>query len=461
MNDLINKAKTEHSLDKEELVSLLSCESGEQIFKAADVIRRDYVGDEVHLRALIEFSNICRCDCVYCGLRFENRDVERYRMSADRIIEAAFKAVDFGYKTIVLQSGEDSFFTAGYLADIIKEIKQNDVAVTLSIGERTFEEYKILKAAGADRFLLRIETTDRRLYQKCHPGASFENRIRCLKDLKKLGFETGTGCLVGLPEQTIESLAEDILFFKELNADMIGIGPLIVHPHTPLKDMQNGSLDLALRVMALTRLLLPDINIPATTAMETLNPAGRILALQSGANVVMPNLTDKDVCAKYEIYPNKSGVNYTELSEKLRSIGRTISHKKGYRGNTDCPLTLNPSPAGRGKHTNTARYLRKNMTPQELKFWNLVRNSQFENTKFKRQYPIGKYIVDFVVIQKMLVIELDGEGHNTPEQQKYDEERTKYLKSRRFKILRFWNNDIDNNIDGVLETISLALRERD
>ena len=169
MNDLINKAKTEHSLDKEELVSLLSCESGEQIFRAADVIRRDYVGDEVHLRALIEFSNICRCDCVYCGLRFENRDVERYRMSADRIIEAAFKAVDFGYKTIVLQSGEDSFFTAGYLADIIKEIKQNDVAVTLSIGERSFEEYKILKDAGADRFLLRIETTDRRLYQKCHP----------------------------------------------------------------------------------------------------------------------------------------------------------------------------------------------------------------------------------------------------------------------------------------------------
>ena len=461
MIDLINKAKTEHSLNKDELISLLSCQGGEQIFKAADEVRQKYVGAEVHLRALIEFSNICRCNCAYCGLRCENRDIERYRMSAEQIVETALKAADFGYKTIVLQSGEDVFFTADYLAEIIREIKKNDVAVTLSIGERSFEEYKILKDAGADRFLLRIETTDRKLYEKYHPGASFKNRIRCLKDLKKLGFETGTGCLVGLPGQTIESLADDILFFKELDADMIGIGPLIVHPHTPLNGQPNGNFDLALRVMALTRLLMPDINIPATTAMETLNPAGRILALQSGANVVMPNLTDDDARAKYEIYPNKAGVNYTELSEKLRSIGRTISHKKGYRGNTDCPLTLNPSPAGRGKHTNTARYLRKNMTPQELKFWNLVRNSQFENTKFKRQYPIGKYIVDFVAIQKMLVIELDGGGHNTPEQQKYDEERTKYLKSRGFKILRFWNNDIDNNIDGVFETISLALRERD
>lgn len=461
MIDIINKAKSKHSLTRDEIIFLLSCEDGSQIFKAADEVRKKYVGDDVHLRALIEFSNICRCNCVYCGLRSQNSDVERYRLSQTQILESAKRAADFGYRTIVLQSGEDIFFTADYLAEIIKDIKKLDVAVTLSIGERTFEEYKILKDSGADRFLLRIETTDKVLYEKCHPKASFENRVRCLRDLKKLGFETGTGCLVGLPEQTIESLADDILFFKNLDADMIGIGPLIVHPHTPLNGLPNGNFDLALRVMAITRLLLPDINIPATTAMETLNPQGRIIALQSGANVVMPNLTDSDAREKYELYPNKAGINYTELSEKLSQIGRTISHLKGFRGNEDHPLTLNPSPAGRGKHTNTARYLRKNMTPQELKFWNLVRNSQFENTKFKRQYPIGKYIVDFVAIQKMLVIELDGGGHNTPEQQKYDEERTKYLKSRGFKILRFWNNDIDNNIDGVFETISLALRERD
>lgn len=459
MIDIINKAKSEHDLTKDEIIFLLSCEDGSLIFKAADEIRKQYVGDEVHLRALIEFSNICRCNCVYCGLRSQNRDVERYRLSKKQILESAQKAADFGYKTIVLQSGEDVFFTADYLAEIIKEIKNLDVAVTLSIGERTFEEYKILKDAGADRFLLRIETTDKKLYEKCHPNANFENRVRCLRDLKKLGFETGTGCLVGLPEQTIESLADDILFFKDLDADMIGIGPLIVHPHTPLKDKPNGNFDLALRVMSLTRLLMPDINIPATTAMETLNPQGRIIALQSGANVVMPNLTDNDARVKYEIYPNKAGINYTELSEKLSQIGRTISCTKGFRGNKNSPLSLNPTPAGRGKNVNLARTLRKNMTPQETKFWNLVRNNQFQNIKFKRQYPIGPYIVDFIAIQHMLVVELDGGGHNTDSQQKYDIERAKYITSRGFKILRFWNNDIDNNIEGVFETISQALRD--
>lgn len=337
MIDIINKAKSKHSLTKDEIIFLLSCEDGSQIFKAADEVRKKYVGDDVHLRALIEFSNICRCNCVYCGLRSQNSDVERYRLSQTQILESAKRAADFGYRTIVLQSGEDIFFTADYLAEIIKDIKKLDVAVTLSIGERTFEEYKILKDSGADRFLLRIETTDKVLYEKCHPKASFENRVRCLRDLKKLGFETGTGCLVGLPEQTIESLADDILFFKNLDADMIGIGPLIVHPHTPLNGLPNGNFDLALRVMTITRLLLPDINIPATTAMETLNPQGRIIALQSGANVVMPNLTDSYAREKYEIYPNKAGINYTELSEKLSQIGRTISHLKGFRGNKDLP----------------------------------------------------------------------------------------------------------------------------
>ena len=179
---------------------------------------------------------------------------------------------------------------------------------------------------------MRIETTDKGLYEKMHPKASFENRKRCLYDLKELGFETGTGCLVGLPGQTVESLADDILFFKELDADMIGIGPLIPHPHTPLRDSECGNLMLSLKVMALTRLLLPDINIPATTAMETLNPEGRIMALQAGANVVMPNVTAEGVRGKYEIYPNKAAVNYAELSKKLSQIGRTISHKKGFRG---------------------------------------------------------------------------------------------------------------------------------
>ena len=462
MKKLIEKAKKNHSLTKNELIQILNnSEINNELFSAADEVRKEFLGDEIHLRALIEFSNYCRCNCLYCGIRADNSEVERYRLDKSEILELAQHAANSGYKTVVLQSGEDLTFNADYLAEIIAEIKKTDVAVTLSIGERSYEEYKLLKDAGADRFLLRIETTDKELYKIMHPKADFENRKRCLYDLKKLGFETGTGCLIGLPGQSIESLADDILFFKELDADMIGIGPLIPHPHTPLKDCECGNLMLALKVMALTRLLLPDINIPATTAMETLNPHGRIMALQAGANVVMPNFTAEDVRGKYEIYPNKVGVNYDELSKKLSQIGRTISHKKGFRGNSDSPLTLNPSPAGRGKNTNTARYLRKNTTPQEIKFWNFVRNSQFENTKFKRQYPIGKYIVDFVAIQKMLIIELDGGGHNTPEQQKYDKERTEYLTSRGFKILRFWNNDIDNNIEGVFEKISLALRERD
>ena len=223
------------------------------------------------------------------------------------------------------------FFKADYLAEIIKEIKKSDVAITLSIGERTFEEYKILKEAGADRFLLRIETTDENLYKKMHPNMDFANRKRCLYDLKKLGFETGTGSLIGLPGQTLESLAEDILFYKELDADMIGIGPLIVHPETPLKNEKNGDLILAIKVLALTRLLLPDINIPATTAMETLHPQGRIMALQSGANVIMPNITFEKCKKNYEIYPNKASVDYSKLQTDLKTIGRKISGRKGYR----------------------------------------------------------------------------------------------------------------------------------
>lgn len=338
MKNLIVRAKTTHSLKKEEIVKILADNSFDDfLFKTADEVRHDFVGDEVHLRALIEFSNICRCNCAYCGLRAENQKTERYRLSKDEILTFAKHALDFGYRTIVMQSGEDLYFTADVLCDIIREIKKYDVALTLSIGERTFEEYKAFKDAGADRFLLRIETTDEDLYKNLHPNMTFENRKRCLYDLKRLGYETGSGCLVGLPGQTLESLADDILFFKELDADMIGIGPLISHPETPLKDCENGNFTLALKVMALTRLLLPDINIPATTAMETLNPNGRLIALQSGANVVMPNVTEGDYRKKYEIYPGKICINDTPdkcrgcIEGKIKSIGRTISQNCGFR----------------------------------------------------------------------------------------------------------------------------------
>ena len=223
------------------------------------------------------------------------------------------------------------------MCEIIEGIKKLGVALTLSIGEKTYEEYKAFKKAGADRYLIRIETTDKTLYNQMHPNMDFDNRVRCLENLGRLGYEVGTGCLVGLPNQTIESLADDILFFKEINADMVGIGPFIPHPHTPLKDSATGSFTLALKVMALTRILLKDINIPATTAMETLNPNGRIIALQSGANVVMPNVTTTEYRAKYEIYPNKICINENPdkckgcISAKIQSIGRTISTSFGFR----------------------------------------------------------------------------------------------------------------------------------
>ena len=201
---------------KSEIINLLKDESqNDWLFSYADKIRQKYVGDKVHLRGLIEFSNICKCTCKYCGLRYENKDLKRYRISSNEILKYAKNAVSLGYKTLVLQSGEDSFYTQEILVPLIKEIKKLDVTLTLSIGERSFEDYKAFRNAGADRYLIRIETTDRNLYKELHPNMSFENRLRCLSDLRKLGFEVGSGCLIGLPNQTIESIADDILFFKE------------------------------------------------------------------------------------------------------------------------------------------------------------------------------------------------------------------------------------------------------
>ena len=299
-------------------------------------MRRQYVGDEIHLRALIEFSNFCKNNCCYCGLRRDNKNIERYRIDEDTIFLLAEHAVrNMGLKTIVLQSGEDMFFTQEKLCNIIRKIKTLDVALTLSIGEKTLEDYQAYKAAGADRFLLRIETTDKDLYLRHDPGMSFENRVQCIKNLGLAGLEIGSGVLVGLPGQKIESYADDILFFKAINADMIGIGPFIPHPDTPLKDAAGGTLETALKVMALTRLLLPDINIPATTAMETLAPNGQTKALQAGANVIMPNVTLTQYRKHYELYPGKSSTNYTpdeslrQVREKIASIGRTVSQGKG------------------------------------------------------------------------------------------------------------------------------------
>lgn len=334
---LIERAVQTHQLTEDELLFLLqSPQADGPLFAAADRVRRRYVGDEVHLRALIEFSNICPNQCLYCGLRAPNTRLARYRLTPQQIVALAQKAVQYGYKTVVLQGGEDPFFTVEVWTPILQQIKALGLVITLSLGERPSEDYRALKQAGADRYLLRIETTDKALYEKYNPGMRFENRLRCLRDLKALGYETGTGVLVGLPGQTLRSLARDILYFKELDADMVGLGPFIPNPDTPLQDAPAPQLAPALKVMALTRLLLPDINIPATTAMETVAPDGRIQALQSGANVVMPNITEGEARLNYALYPGKAcaGESPTRcrgcLENKLRAIGRSVSQGPGW-----------------------------------------------------------------------------------------------------------------------------------
>ena len=336
LSKIIQKAEQTHSLNKNEIIELLNSKD-EILFQSANKIREKYKGNAVHLRGLIEFTNICKNDCLYCGLRCSNKKLERYRLSDDEIVNCTQRAINAGYKTVVLQGGEDSYFDVEKICNLIKKIKTYDVAITLSLGERTYDELKMFKQVGADRYLMRIETTDKALYKKMHPNMSFENRLQGLYNIKELGYETGTGCLVGLPEQTVKSLAEDILFFKELNADMVGIGPLIPHPETPLANANKDNFDMALKVMSITRLLLPDINIPATTAMESIRENGRIMALNSGANVVMPNMTDTTYRTKYEIYPNKICINDSPdkcvncIKSKILSIGRTVSETKGFR----------------------------------------------------------------------------------------------------------------------------------
>lgn len=336
---ILSRALHEENLSKPEIITLLSLQDPAPLFAAADQVRRKFVGDEVYLRALIEFSNYCKNDCLYCGIRRSNIKAQRYRLSPQQIIKTAQNAAEYGYKTVVLQSGEDIHFNTDTLCHIIREIKKLGMALTLSIGEKTREEYAAYRQAGADRYLLRIETTDKSLYERLDPGMSWDNRVRCLHDLKDLGYEVGSGSLVGLPGQTVESLANDLLFFKSLPVDMAGIGPFIPHPHTPLANESTaGHFELSLKMMAVMRLLLPDINIPATTAMETLHPQGRLLALQCGANVVMPNATEGEFRAKYELYPGKICTGDTPdkcrgcIQNKIESIGRTVNCSYGFHG---------------------------------------------------------------------------------------------------------------------------------
>ena len=326
---------TNDTLDKSAIIELLTTAPADELYRRADDVRREAVGDAVHLRGLIEFSNICRNDCLYCGIRRGNRQVQRYRMTDEELVETAKRAAALGFQTIVLQSGEDMHFDQARMCHIIEQIKRLDVALTLSVGERDYGDFKAFRDAGADRYLMRIETTDRDLYHRLNPGMSWERRHECLLMIRELGYELGSGIMVGLPGQSVESIADDLLYLKDIGIDMAGIGPFIPHPETPLAGEAGGTLEQALRTMAIMRIFMPDINIPATTAMESLHPQGRIMALQAGANVVMPNVTEGEYRRLYELYPGKICVNDTPahcrscIGLKIRSIGRTIGQGRG------------------------------------------------------------------------------------------------------------------------------------
>lgn len=330
----------------------------ETLWKAADAVRCRYVGDEVHLRGLIEISNICARACAYCGLRAGNAKVNRYRMTREEILACVRQAQQFGYGTVVLQAGEDYGITREWFSELVSSIKNNtDLAVTLSLGERCDADLQAWRNAGADRYLLRFETSDRELFARIHPppqGQKDCDRIAILRRLKELGYETGSGVMIGIPGQTYGSIARDIALFRELDLDMIGVGPFIAHPDTPL-----GRLELPLapegeqapntelmtyKLVALTRLACPEANLPSTTALATLNLArGRELGLMRGANIVMPNLTPPQYRALYEIYPDKACIQETAgdchacMKARIRSIGRIPGVGPGGRRKSDIP----------------------------------------------------------------------------------------------------------------------------
>ncbi len=302
----------------------------------ADRIRQEQVGSHVHLRGLIEFSNFCRKDCLYCGLRRSNQRLTRYSMRLSEILEAARQAKFMGFKTVVLQSGEGPYYSTECLCSLVGRIKEElGLAVTLSIGERTREDYARLKEAGADRYLMRFETSDPFLFARLKPDSTYKNRFRCLQDLRELGYQVGSGNLVGLPGQTLESLADDILTFKELELDMVGLGPYICNPDTPLQGSANGTLEMVLRVTALTRIITENTHIPATTATGTVDETGRQQALQCGANVIMPNLTPTDYRKYYSLYPDKICLNddpgqcRTCVATMIAGLGRTVAQDAG------------------------------------------------------------------------------------------------------------------------------------
>ena len=324
---------------RDEIIRLLETVDKKQaaaLYREADNVRRERCGDGILLRGLVEFSNYCGNTCMYCGLNRTNRKLKRYTMDTGEIMDCVRLIASSGIRTIVLQSGEEEGSDPEWLADVIDEIKTGyDMAITLSVGEKPPAVYRLWREAGADRYLMKIETTDKTLYEKLHPGMSLENRKRCLMDLKELGYQNGSGLLIGLPGQTIESIADDILYLKDMEFDMIGIGLFIPHNATPLANMPYGNLELTLKTIAITRILMPAIHMPASTSIGSLNLDYRELALKAGTNVLMPNFTPLKYKKLYEIYPFKiclpenDQVFAREFESFAAAIGRHIDYSRG------------------------------------------------------------------------------------------------------------------------------------
>lgn len=341
MINLIDKLSTTHTLSYDEMYQLIEHRNEElanYLFEKARQVRILYYGHDVYMRGLIEFTNYCRNDCYYCGIRKSNCNAERYRLTKEQILECCDVGYELGFRTFVLQGGEDGYYTDKILADIVSSIKAKypDCAITLSLGEKSYESYKLLYEAGADRYLLRHETANAQHYSKLHPPVmSLKNRKQCLYNLKEIGYQVGCGFMVGSPFQTTECLVDDLMFIKELQPHMVGIGPFIPHKDTPFAGKPAGTLELTLFLLGIIRLMLPYVLLPATTALGTIHPKGRELGILAGANVVMPNLSPKEVRSKYLLYDNKicTGDEAAEcrmcLTHRIESIGYKLVVSRG------------------------------------------------------------------------------------------------------------------------------------
>lgn len=333
ISSLIDRLAAAHRLEHGEYKALIdgrTPEAAERLAALASEARKRIYGNKIYIRGLIEISSICKNDCLYCGLRRSNRSCQRYRLDADEILSCCREGYALGFRTFVLQGGEDAYFTDGRLCGLLREIKREhpDCAVTLSFGERSRESYERLREAGADRYLLRHETADAAHYAKLHPASmSFENRMRCLNDLKALGYQVGCGFMVGSPRQTSETLASDLKFVEAFQPDMCGIGPFIPQSETPFRAEKAGSLELTCYLLSILRLIRPNLLLPATTALGSVHPFGREMGIQAGANVVMPNLSPQAVRKKYALYDNKvtdgdeSAQCVASLAARMAAIG--------------------------------------------------------------------------------------------------------------------------------------------